>query len=112
MHLPNITIAALLVGMSAFAVPSMSAAQDTPAIDQRQARQSQRIANGQASGKLSNREAARLQAGQAKVANMEANAKADGKVSRDEISLAEQMATLRAQSAPPSNTSKTSKAGT
>ena len=84
MHLPNITIAALLVGMSAFAVPSMSAAQDTPAIDQRQARQSQRIANGQASGKQSNREAARLQAGQAKVANMEANAKADGKVTRAE----------------------------
>ena len=84
MRLPKSSIAALLVGMSALVTPWMSAAQDTPAIDQRQARQSQRIANGQASGQLSNREAARLQAGQAKVANMEANAKADGKVTRAE----------------------------
>jgi uncharacterized membrane protein YdfJ with MMPL/SSD domain len=56
----------------------------TPTIDQRQANQQARIDNGKASGTLSKREAARMQAGQSKVAGMEAVAKADGKVTRAE----------------------------
>lgn len=50
----------------------------------RQDRQAARIAKGQATGRVSNQEAARLNAGQAKVAGMEAGAKADGKVTRAE----------------------------
>ena len=56
----------------------------TPTIDQRQANQQTRIDNGKAAGTLSKREAARMQAGQNKVAVMEARAKADGKVTRAE----------------------------
>lgn len=56
----------------------------TPTIDQRQANQQARIDNGKATGTLSKREAARMQAGQNKVAGMEAAAKADGKVTRRE----------------------------
>lgn len=53
----------------------------TPKIDARQANQQARIEQGRATGALSPREAARLEAGQAKVAGMKAAAKADGKVS-------------------------------
>jgi len=56
----------------------------TPTIDQRQAKQQTRIDNGKTTGALSQREAARMQAGQSKVAAMEAVAKADGKVTRAE----------------------------
>ncbi len=56
----------------------------TPGVDQRQAKQSQRIAKGEASGRLSSKEAARMKSGQAKVATMEASAMADGKVTRSE----------------------------
>ena len=56
----------------------------TPTIDQRQANQQARIDNGKATDALSKREAARMQAGQNKVARMEARAKADGKVTRGE----------------------------
>jgi uncharacterized membrane protein YebE (DUF533 family) len=56
----------------------------TAGIDQRQAKQSQRIAKGEASGRLAPQEAARMKAGQARVSAMEATAKADGKVTRAE----------------------------
>ena len=56
----------------------------TPTIDQRQVNQQARIDNGKATGTLSKREAARMQAGQKKVVGMEAAAKADGKVTRAE----------------------------
>ncbi|MBL8311580.1 MAG: hypothetical protein JNL19_14250 [Burkholderiales bacterium] len=71
---------ALVVGLSAIA----ASAQPTPNIDKTQANQNARIAQGQATGQLSNREAARLKAGQAKVDGMKAAAKADGKVTRAE----------------------------
>jgi uncharacterized membrane protein YebE (DUF533 family) len=65
---------------------SATAQTATPNIDQRQANQQARIDQGKATGALSNREAARMQAGQNKVAGMEAAAKADGKVTRAERS--------------------------
>ncbi|WP_395706881.1 hypothetical protein [Casimicrobium huifangae] len=74
------TAVAVCIGLAAAA----ASAQSTPVVDQRQANQSARIANGEASGTLSKREAARMKAGQAKVEGMEAAAKADGKVTRAE----------------------------
>ena len=63
---------------------TIAAQNQTNVADQRQANQANRIAKGQATGQLSNQEAARLNAGQAKVAGMKAGAKADGKVTRAE----------------------------
>ena len=74
------TVIAACIGCAA----TVAFAQSTPVVDQRQANQSARIANGEARGALSKREAARLKAGQAKVDGMEAAAKADGKVTRAE----------------------------
>ena len=56
----------------------------TTKIDQRETNQQTRVQNGVATGALSNREAVRMEAGQAKVAKMEDAAKADGKVTRAE----------------------------
>lgn len=75
-------LAALVTAVSAFSVFAQSP--QTPNIDQRQQNQAARIAKGQATGQLSTREAARMNAGQAKVAGVKANAKADGKVTRAE----------------------------
>ena len=58
---------------------SMAAAQSsTPGIDARQANQEQRIQQGVASGQLNANETYRLENGQARVQNLENNAKADG----------------------------------
>ena len=73
-----ITLAACGIAFTVAAQPQTNVA------DARQDRQAARIAKGQATGQLSNQEAARLKAGQAKVAGMEAGAKADGKVTRAE----------------------------
>ncbi|MEO7253104.1 MAG: hypothetical protein ABIZ64_02570 [Casimicrobium sp.] len=78
------TIVTLAACVTAFTAVTASAQPQTPNIDQRQQTQANRIVNGQATGQLSNREAARLNAGQNKVARMEARAKADGKVTRAE----------------------------
>jgi uncharacterized membrane protein YebE (DUF533 family) len=67
-----------------FTAATANAQPATPNIDQRQANQQARINQGAATGTLSSREAARMQAGQNKVAGMEAAAKADGKVTRAE----------------------------
>ncbi|MFM7331670.1 MAG: hypothetical protein ACKO1L_08425 [Brachymonas sp.] len=56
----------------------------TPRIDKREAKQEQRIAQGTASGALTQREADRLNAGQTRVDNAQAKASADGKVTRKE----------------------------
>lgn len=69
----------------ALAVPALAFAQaNTPRVDQRQANQEQRIDQGVASGSLTQREAARLEHGQQRVDNMEARAKSDGVVTRQE----------------------------
>lgn len=81
MNTPLRALASVIGLTLAFAAAAQPA---TPTIDQRQANQQARIDNGKATGTLSKREAARMQAGQSKVAGMEAVAKADGKVTRAE----------------------------
>jgi uncharacterized membrane protein YebE (DUF533 family) len=56
----------------------------TPAVDRREARQEKRIEQGEKSGALTPKEAAKLERGQTHVENMEAKAKADGKVTAKE----------------------------
>lgn len=57
---------------------------NTPKFDQRQANQERRIEQGEQSGSLTPREAARLDKGQDHLQTMEDKAKADGKVTRQE----------------------------
>ena len=78
----------ILVAIAALSISS-AFAQTTPApnmpkVDQRQDKQTARIEQGVASGQLNGKETARLEAGQAKVATAEANAKADGTVTPKE----------------------------
>lgn len=56
----------------------------TPRVDQREAHQQDRIANGVASGQLTPHETVRLEKEQARIANTEARAKADGTVTAKE----------------------------
>jgi uncharacterized membrane protein YebE (DUF533 family) len=64
---------------------SIAAAQtNTPGIDARQANQEQRIQQGVASGQLNAKETYRLEKGQARINQMETNAKADGVVTKGE----------------------------
>ncbi len=58
--------------------------QSTPRIDARQERQAERIDKGVESGQLNQREAARMEKGQARVQKMEDRATADGKVTKAE----------------------------
>ncbi len=71
----------LLVVATLVSIPVFSG---TPGINQHQANQQRRINQGVASGQLTANERARLQEGQARVANMKANAKADGVVTGGE----------------------------
>ncbi len=57
---------------------------ETPVIDQRQMNQEQRIDQGIASGRLNQREAARLDREQSRIDGMEKRAKADGVITRRE----------------------------
>jgi len=70
--------AALLVA----AAPAL--ADSTPRLDQREARQVERIQQGWQSGELTRREAAGLARGQAKLRRMEHRAKSDGEVTSRE----------------------------
>lgn len=56
----------------------------TPGVDKRQEVQQRRIDKGVSSGQITEREAARLQKGQARVERMEAKAREDGVVTRQE----------------------------
>lgn len=79
------SVLAALTTTFALAIASTANAQTaTPNIDQRQNNQAARIAQGEKTGTLSKREAARMKAGQAKVDGMKAAAAADGKVTRAE----------------------------
>lgn len=73
-----------LLAASLAAVALSAAAQQTPRVDQRQSNQEARIQEGKASGALTTREAARLEAGQGHVQKVEDKAKADGKVTKKE----------------------------
>ena len=59
-------------------------AQKTPSVDNRQHRQQRRIKQGVKNGSLTKREAARLEAGQARTRRIERKAKADGTVTAKE----------------------------
>jgi uncharacterized membrane protein YebE (DUF533 family) len=79
-----VTIAAtLLIAISACAQTAFGQT-NTPRIDNRESRQESRVEQGKTSGALTNREAAKLDAGQAKVDGMQNAAKADGKVTQRE----------------------------
>jgi hypothetical protein len=80
------TLAALSLALagSVFAQTTAPAAPSTPRVDKREARQQARIDQGVASGQLTQKEATRMENGQARVNQAEANAKADGKVTRKE----------------------------
>jgi opacity protein-like surface antigen len=76
-----LTAAAIVVATATVASAQTST---TPRIDARQSAQQARINQGVASGQLTNREAANLQRGQARVQRMENRAAADGVVTRGE----------------------------
>jgi hypothetical protein len=59
---------------------SVAFAQGTPRMEQREANQAARIGQGSASGALTPAEAARLEAGQARVDRMQGRAAADGRM--------------------------------
>ena len=70
--------------IAAFAFPVLAQTTSTPRVDQRQEQQQQRIDQGVKSGQLNQKEAARLEKGQARVQKMEDKASADGKVTAKE----------------------------
>ena len=76
------TIIAVLA--AAVAMPALAQSTATPNIDKREAMQQKRIDQGVQSGQLTQKEAARLEKGQDRIKNMEAKAKADGKVTPKE----------------------------
>ena len=65
-------------------LPAQAQTDSTRRVDKRQANQAARIEQGQKSGALNEKEAARLQKGQARVQKMEDKAAADGKVTAKE----------------------------
>jgi hypothetical protein len=70
-----------LVSISSFA---QNAAPATPKVDAREVKQDARIQQGVASGQLNAKETYRLEKQQANINRVEANAKADGKVTQGE----------------------------
>lgn len=74
----------LILALAAFAVTAGAADAGTPWIKKRQQHQLNKIGRGVASGALTGGETARLLNGQARVANMRANAHADGVVTLGE----------------------------
>ncbi|ANH69042.1 hypothetical protein [Mitsuaria sp. 7] len=77
----SIALVSSLMAVSAFAQTPATA---TPRVDQREANQQQRIANGAASGQLTAKETQHLEKEQARVDNAEAKAKSDGVVTAKE----------------------------
>jgi len=75
----------LLAVVSLFlAMPVFAGSNETPRVDQRELNQQKRIDQGVKSGALTDREAAALQKGQARVDTMAQKAKADGIVTPQE----------------------------
>jgi len=74
-----------LTGANAFAqAPAAAPGTHTPRVDQREANQQARIAEGAANGSLTAQETQRLEKEQARVNNAEARAKSDGTVTAKE----------------------------
>lgn len=78
------TLAAALSLVLAGAAFAQAPAPNTPRVDKREANQQKRIDQGVASGQINQKEAARLENGQARVAATEDKAKADGTVTKNE----------------------------
>jgi hypothetical protein len=74
----------MILAICAAAALPVAAQTNTPRVDQRQANQEARIQQGVQSGQLTDKEAAKLEKGQAKVQKKEDKAKADGKVTAKE----------------------------
>ena len=74
---------ALIALVSVFVGGTVLAA-ETPVVDKREANQEKRIEQGKASGELTNREAARLEHAEDRLAANEEKAKADGVVTKKE----------------------------
>jgi len=83
--------AAIAALAAAFVLPAFAQTTSTPRADQRQANQERRIQEGVKSGQLNEREAARLEKGQARVQKAEDKATADGKVTAKERAKIENM---------------------
>ena len=66
------------------ALASPALTQETPRVDKREANQEKRIEKGKETGQLTDKEAARLEGREDKLAAHEAAAKADGKVTPKE----------------------------
>ena len=81
LNLKNSLIATLLAAASIGAFAQTAA---TPRVDQREANQQARIANGAASGELTGKETVRLEKEQAAINKAEAHAKGDGTVTKHE----------------------------
>jgi hypothetical protein len=84
LNLKTSLVASALALASIGAFAQAASAPATPRVDQREATQQQRIAQGAASGQLTAKETNRLEKEQAKVNNAEAKAKADGTVTKHE----------------------------
>ena len=83
-RLASAVLAAFMVPAFAQTTAPASPGTNTPKIDARAANQEKRIAEGQASGQLTNKEAANLEKREAKLNNDIAKAKSDGKVTKAE----------------------------
>jgi septal ring factor EnvC (AmiA/AmiB activator) len=70
--------------MLSLAVPAFAQSTQTPVLDRKEANMQRRIEQGEASGQLTKKEAARLEKREAKLEKAEARAKADGKVTPEE----------------------------
>lgn len=78
------TVIALSLATLGSAFAQTTPTPNTPRIDNREAKQEQRIDQGVASGSLTQQEADRLNKGQERVAAVEEKAKADGTVTKKE----------------------------
>ncbi|MCG3187381.1 MAG: hypothetical protein IOMNBAOH_01992 [Rhodocyclaceae bacterium] len=77
-------LAAMLTALGVQAYAQTPTAPPMPGVDQRQEQQARRIDQGQQSGALTEREAGRLERGQARIQAMEGRAEADGTVTPQE----------------------------
>ncbi len=77
-------IAALSLTLAGAVFAQTTTQATMPRVDKREDKQQARIDQGVASGQLNQKETARLEKGQARVNQAEANAKADGTVMRSE----------------------------
>jgi uncharacterized protein HemX len=84
-------IAALSIALAGSVFAQTTTQATMPRVDKREANQQKRIDQGVASGQLTQKEATRMENGQARVNQAEANAKADGKVTRKERKHIEKM---------------------